>query len=100
MAPEYQTFEEAVLQLVNSAIVQESTHLRACGVTKETVSIHRSGDFGRAYDSEVEVKFWIDNNLVDILEFFVYRRGVPDASLAEIGEWFFKKMRQIEAPLS
>jgi hypothetical protein len=97
MASHHEAHENSILDLVNKILSEYSSELNARGITRESVKLERSGENGEPYNSEIQITFWKDNEFVDIIEFFLFRNGVPDASSAEIGAWLHGQIRDILA---
>ena len=74
-------FENLVLHLVHKSVEIRNTETSKYGVVIKI-------DFAANNNSsEIEITLSIDNELVDIIEFFVWKDGGPHASIQEIETW-------------
>jgi hypothetical protein len=48
-----------------------------------------------SYTSEVSVYFYIQKELLGVIEFFIFNNGFPEATLEEFQEWFQKEFEYI-----
>jgi hypothetical protein len=89
------SFERQVSDLVRSVISEYSIGLRQHGYLSERIAFHHSDDYETNYESEVEITFWQDEHLMDVIEFFIYRNGNPVATLEEIDTWFRQQLKEL-----
>lgn len=86
------TVEQAILARVLEVLAGKD--LRSVGLQAVLRDIHRTGS-DTEYQSEVAVDFFEDSNLVDIIEFWIYRQGQLDAGEDKLIDWFVRQVDDV-----
>ena len=86
MNSKLENLEIETLQLVTSLLDSFDKKLKQSGITRKTIKLKK--DIGKTgYLSEIEVGFWEENNLFDVMEFFVVENNAPSDSLDGTKKW-------------
>ena len=75
------------MRLVKLEVAERAPDLNAAAIRAEVKAIRRDAVADATYESEMTVYFWRGRELVDALEFHVYRHGEPEFGLDDFREW-------------
>lgn len=79
-------FETETLKLVTDLLEEFDEKLKQSGIIRRTIDFKR--DLKEAgYLSEIEVGFWEETNLFDVMEFFVVENDKPSDTLDGTKKW-------------
>ena len=87
MSDACEAFERTAIQVLRHALVANQSSFERAGVRWELLDIRRSGETGPSYESEIGAYFWRDKNVVDALEFAIYRGDRPLFSEQDLSAW-------------
>jgi len=90
-------FESAALAVALRSVVDLAEELDQVGLTPGPVELHQRDHSTGMKASEIEICFYRDKELVDVLEFFVWKNEGPTATLPEIKEWLKDSIRDVAA---
>ncbi len=78
---------------VKKLLEELSNKLLEKGITFD-IEANRSGE-GNDYFSEIEVTFWKENNVLDVISIIIYSQGKLRSSKDRFLEWFYKEVNGI-----
>lgn len=84
------SYEEGVLREANLILKAHAAELQRSGLRPEVLGLQQSGE-----GTELTIYFWRGDELMDAIEFFVSKGGVPVASEAEVNSWLAEQVRSI-----
>ncbi len=87
MLKEILAFENEVIQIVKAKLEEDADAFQKVGLIPQMPELHRLKTDPSTYQSEIAVYFYDENGFFDVLEFFVYRNGKPNANREEIERW-------------
>jgi hypothetical protein len=94
---EQERYESEVLELVQRQLEAWRPKLTAKSVKAEA-SLLRSPSIPD--DSEISIYFWRHDDVVDVLEFHLYRGGSRVAEYKEVDEWLPEQLEDVVSRLS
>jgi hypothetical protein len=89
------TFEESALEAVNLILEHYKEQLNNHNIRSGLPRFYRKETEASVYQSEICVDFMDENGLFDVIEFFVFRNGIPNSSIEEIKKWFIETLEDV-----
>lgn len=93
--PTIDEFENVVLDLVTRKLSKYSERFAEASLRADGPRLVVWKPPGPDYESEISCFIRDDHTVFDLLEFHVYRKGKPDASLDQIDVWLDETLEEI-----
>ncbi len=92
----FKEFESNVVKAVTQVLTIWHQKLAEVGLQYKLIGPKRSFDEKSLLkESEIEIRFIEDENIIDVLEFHLIRGGKQAVSLAEVDEWLNENIGNI-----
>ena len=88
-------FEADVLELVRTVLSFYRESLQSLNITPRNPKLTRRWSILSEYQSEITIDFYDKKGVVDVIEFYVYRSGIPNASKNEIKKWLTETLENL-----
>jgi hypothetical protein len=85
--------EASTLEVAHSCLSTHRAALDALGLRTDVQTERR--EEGERRGSEIRIAFWREENLIDVIEDFVFRDGQPTASREELRRWLEDGIREV-----
>lgn len=87
-------FENKVLKLSENILNQFVPLLNEVGLTYRIGKLRISGRT-MTYKSEININFYDETGIADVIEFFIFYDGKPQASIDEIEKWLREDVNDV-----
>ncbi len=87
--------EKAHVDLVKDVFCEKSDEFNELNITYGDIKIRQDYSEDNEYWSELEVDLFIDNKLIDVIEFFIYRNNKLETQIAETKIWLLNTVNEI-----
>jgi len=87
-------FEKEVLDLTRKILNEYNNRIAAQKLRFEVIGPKSVKD-DESYTSEIEILFFNNGTMIDILEFFVFRHGKPIEGLDKIKNWLYDSIEDV-----
>lgn len=88
-------FEKEVIELTRKILNEYSNKISEQKMRFELIGPKSVNTGPESHTSEIEILFFHNDSLVDILEFFVFRNGKKIADLEKIKEWLHNSLEDV-----
>ncbi len=79
--------ENEYIYLLNQILIQKKEEIKRVGLTFGNIEIKRTYSDDNSYTSEVVLDFYYEDNLFDVIEFFIYHHNELKATFEEVKFW-------------